>query len=58
MLAHLSQPRCRTDPSPGPRRLMKAPVAVHPLPSGEGRGLIPLRMGSLLSTVANSAVQL
>ena len=25
-----------TNPSPGPRRLVKAPVAVHPLPSGEG----------------------
>jgi hypothetical protein len=23
-------------PSPGPRRLVKAPVAAHPLPSGEG----------------------
>ena len=26
---------------PGPRRLVKAPVAVHPLPSGEGRDPIP-----------------
>jgi hypothetical protein len=25
------------DPSPGPRRLLKAPVAVHPLPLGERR---------------------
>jgi hypothetical protein len=29
-----------SDPSPGPRRLVKAPVAVHPLPLGEGGGPI------------------
>jgi hypothetical protein len=32
MLAHLIFPRRVTDPPPGPRRLVKAPVAVHPLP--------------------------
>jgi hypothetical protein len=33
---------CRaTDPSPGPRRLVKAPVAVHPLPAGEGKDPTP-----------------
>jgi hypothetical protein len=26
-----------SDPSPGPLRLVKAPAAGHPLPSGEGR---------------------
>ena len=26
------------DPSPGPRRLVKTPVAGHPLPKGEGCG--------------------
>jgi hypothetical protein len=30
------------DPSPGPRRLEKAPVAVHPLPTGEGKALSSL----------------
>jgi hypothetical protein len=25
-----------SDPSPVPRRLVKTPAAVHPLPSGEG----------------------
>ena len=34
-------PSCASDPSPGPRRLVKAPVAVHPLPSGEGKDAIP-----------------
>jgi hypothetical protein len=35
-------PPCRaSDPSPGPRRLVKAPVAVHPLPLGEGKDPIP-----------------
>ena len=37
MLAHLTPPRRASDPSPGPRRLVKAPVAVHPLPLGEGK---------------------
>jgi hypothetical protein len=36
MLAHLIPPRRARDPSPGPRRLVKAPTAVHPLPKGEG----------------------
>ena len=39
MWANLIPPRRASDPSPGPRRLMKAPVAVHPLPSGEGKTL-------------------
>ena len=30
-------PRLVSDPSPGPRRLVKTPDAVHPLPWGEGR---------------------
>ena len=34
-------PRRASDPSPGPRRLVKAPVAVHPLPLGEGKDPIP-----------------
>ena len=37
MSAHPVPPRRASDPSPGPRRLVKAPVAVHPLPKGEGR---------------------
>ena len=41
MLADLIPPRRASDPSPGPRRLVKAPVAVHPLPSGEGTDPIP-----------------
>jgi len=32
--------RSASDPSPGPRRLVKAPVAVHPLPLGEGEDRI------------------
>jgi hypothetical protein len=32
MLPHLIPPRRASDPSPGPRRLVKAPTAVHPLP--------------------------
>ena len=35
-LLSLSPPRAAGAPSPGPRRLVKAPVAVHPLPVGEG----------------------
>ena len=35
-------PRRASDPSPGPRRLVKAPVAVHPLPWGEGKGPFPI----------------
>jgi hypothetical protein len=30
------QMRQTRDPSPGPRRLVKAPDAGHPLPLGEG----------------------
>ena len=41
MLAPLIPPRRATDPSPGPRRLVKTPVAVHPLPLGEGKDPIP-----------------
>jgi hypothetical protein len=41
MLAHPIPPRRASDPSPGPRRLVKAPVAVHPLPLGEGKDPIP-----------------
>jgi hypothetical protein len=41
MSAHLIHPRRASDPSPGPRRLVKAPVAVHPLPLGEGKNPIP-----------------
>jgi hypothetical protein len=37
MLAHLIRPRRASDPSPGPRRLVKAPVAAHPLPLGRGQ---------------------
>jgi outer membrane lipoprotein carrier protein len=33
--------RCASDPSPGPRRLVKTPVSVHPLPSGEGKDPVP-----------------
>jgi uncharacterized protein (TIGR00297 family) len=35
-LASLLPLRAAGDPSPGPRRLVKAPDAVHPLPLGEG----------------------
>ena len=35
-LAALILPRPAGEPSPGPRRLVKAPVAVHALPKGEG----------------------
>jgi hypothetical protein len=41
MSAHLIAPRRASDPSPGPRRLVKAPVAVDPLPLGEGKDPIP-----------------
>jgi hypothetical protein len=41
MLDPVTPPRRATDPSPGPRRLVKAPVAVHPLPLGEGKDPIP-----------------
>ena len=41
MSAHLIPPRRANDPSPGPRRLVKAPVAVHPLPLEEGKDPIP-----------------
>jgi hypothetical protein len=37
MLDPVTPTRRATDPSPGPRRLVKAPVAVHPLPLGEGK---------------------
>jgi len=36
MMAYLVPPRSASDPSPGPRRLVKASAAVHPLPLGEG----------------------
>ena len=36
MFAHLVPPQRATDPSPVPLRLVKAPVAGHPLPKGEG----------------------
>jgi len=45
MLGHLILLRRATDPSPGPRRLVKAPVAVHPLPLGEGEDPICLGGG-------------
>jgi hypothetical protein len=45
MLGHLILLRRATDPSPGPRRLVKAPVAVHPLPFGEGEDPICLGGG-------------
>ena len=35
-LASLLRPHGGRDPSPGPRRLVKASDAVHPLPAGEG----------------------
>ena len=41
VFAHLIPPLRATDPSPGTRRLVKAPVAVHPLPLGEGEDVIP-----------------
>ena len=44
VLAHLIPSRRCTDPSPGPRRLVKAPVAVHPLPKGEGNVLIAMHV--------------
>jgi hypothetical protein len=37
MWAYVIPPPRATDPSPGPPRLVKAPVAVHPLPCGEGK---------------------
>ena len=36
LLGPLNPPRRATNPSPGPRRLVKTPVAVHPLPREEG----------------------
>jgi len=33
------------DPSPGPRRPVRAPAAVHPLPRGEGSGSIGVAAG-------------
>jgi uncharacterized protein (TIGR00297 family) len=39
-LASLLRLRAARDPSPGPRRLVKAPDAVHPLPLGEGENPI------------------
>ena len=41
MSAHPVPPRRASDPSPGPRRLVKASAAVHPLPLGEGKDRIP-----------------
>ena len=45
-LAHLMPPRGASDPSPGPRQLVKTPVAVHPLPWGEGEEKFPLGANS------------
>ena len=42
-LAALALPRPASDPSPGPRRPVKAPVAGHPLPLGEGENSISSR---------------
>ena len=42
-LVRLMLPRRATNPSPGPRRLAKAPGAVQPLPSGEGKDRTPAR---------------
>ena len=39
MSAHPIPPRRASDPSPGPRRLVEAPVAVHPHPKGEGKNV-------------------
>jgi hypothetical protein len=41
MFAHLLPPQRGTDPSPVPLRLVKAPVAGHPLPGGEGKDTTP-----------------
>jgi hypothetical protein len=41
MFAHLLPPQRGTDPSPVPLRLVKAPVAGHPLPRGEGKDTTP-----------------
>ena len=42
-LAALILPRPAGEPSPGPRRLVKAPVAGHPLPLGEDENSISSR---------------
>jgi hypothetical protein len=42
VLAHLIPTRRATNPSPGPRRLVKMPDVVHPLPKGEGKELIAM----------------
>jgi hypothetical protein len=46
MFAHLLPPQHGPDPSPVPLRLVKAPVAGHPLPRGEGKDPIPWRRPS------------
>jgi len=55
-LASLLRLRGARDPSPGPRRLVKAPVAVHPLPMGEGedriRVAIDTQAGIILYPIA------
>jgi hypothetical protein len=38
----VTPPRRASDPSPGPRRLVKTPATVHPLPWGEGEGPISI----------------
>jgi len=44
VFAHQIPPQRATHPSPVPLRLVKAPVAGHPLPKGEGKG--PIRCPS------------
>jgi hypothetical protein len=41
MFTHPIAPHRATDTSPVPLRLVKAPVAGHPLPKGEGKDPIP-----------------
>ena len=43
-LTTLIPPRPASDPSPRPRRLVKAPVAGHPLPLGEGENSTSSRL--------------
>ena len=48
-LAALILPRPASDPSPGPRRLVKSPIAGHPLPMGRRLGLWPEGENSISS---------
>ncbi|MGB7592353.1 MAG: cytochrome c, partial [Terriglobia bacterium] len=50
----LNPPRRATNPSPGPRRLVKTPVAVHPLPRAEGEDPI---FGSQRMTILAAALR-